>query len=85
MYNIHFHDEAWTEFGWWMENDLKTVRKIYALLQSIGKDPFTGVGKPEPLKGNYSGYWSRRINAEHRLVYKPVENGVVVLKLKGHY
>ncbi len=68
-----------------MENDLKTVRKIYALLESISKDPFTGIGKPEPLKGNFSGYWSRRINAEHRLVYKPVEDGIIILKLKGHY
>ncbi len=85
MHNFQFYAKAWEDLGWWMKEDLKTVRKIYTLLESISKNPFEGIGKPEPLKGNYSGYWSRRINAEHRLVYKIIENGIVILKMKGHY
>ncbi|MCL1945873.1 MAG: Txe/YoeB family addiction module toxin [Chitinivibrionia bacterium] len=85
MRNIFFEPDAWLEFGFWLKNDVKTANKIYALLENIMKTPFDGLGKPEPLKSNYSGYWSRRISQEHRLVYK-VENGkIVVMSVKEHY
>lgn len=83
--NIYFEQEAWAEFGWWLKNDLKIAKKIYALLESVSQTPFDGLGKPEPLKSNYSGYWSRRITQEHRLVYKVEDEKIVVISVKDHY
>ncbi len=77
--------KAWQDMGWWMKNDLKQVRKIYSLLENICKTPFEGLGQPEPLKANYSGYWSRRINLEHRIIYKVEEGHIIVHSLYGHY
>lgn len=71
--------------AWFVQNDLKTVRKIYTLLENSCKTPFEGLGQPEQLKANYSGYWSRRINLEHRIVYKVEDNRIVVISLYGHY
>ena len=85
MRNIYFEPNAWLEFGWWFKNDLKTAKRIYALLESILQTPFDGQGKPEPLKSNYSGYWSRRITQEHRLVYKVENAKIIVISAKGHY
>jgi toxin YoeB len=70
MLEILFMPKAWKELEWWMANDMKSVKKIYSLLLSASKTPFDGIGQPEPLKTDYSGYWSRRINLEHRIVYK---------------
>ena len=77
--------KAWQDLGWWVKNDIKAVKKIYTLLENSCKTPFDGIGQPEPLKSNYSGYWSRRINLEHRIVYKVTENQIVVHSLYGHY
>ena len=77
--------KAWQDLGWWIKNDLKTVRKIYSLLDAVTKTPFDGIGQPEALKWNYSGYWSRRINLEHRIVYKVEPERIVVHSLYGHY
>lgn len=62
-------------------NDLKTVKKIYFLLENTSKTPFTGIGQPELLKSNYSGYWSRRINLEHRIVYKVEAERIIIFSL----
>ncbi len=77
--------KAWQDLGWWMQNDMKMVKKIYTLLDNCCKTPFDGIGQPEPLKANYSGYWSRRINLEHRIVYKVEANRIVLHSLYGHY
>ncbi len=85
MREIYFMPKAWQDLGWWVKNDLKTVKKIYTLLENTSKTPFSGLGQPEPLKANYSGYWSRRISLEHRLVYKVEDLQIVVHSLYGHY
>ncbi len=71
--------------GWWIKNDLKTVKKIYTLLESCCETPFTGIGQPEPLKSTYRGYWNRRINLEHRIIYKVESENIIVFSLFGHY
>jgi len=85
MRELLFMPKAWQDLGLWMKNDIKNVKKIYNLLENTCKNPFDGLGQPEPLKANYSGYWSRRINLEHRIVYKVEETQIVVHSLYGHY
>jgi toxin YoeB len=68
--NFEFTETAWEEFEYWIETDPKTVEKIKELLKDIRQHPFHGIGKPEPLKYDLKGFWSRRITGEHRLVYK---------------
>ena len=85
MRSIFFMPKAWQDLGWWIKNDIKAVKKIYSLLESSAKTPFEGIGQPEGLKANYSGYWSRRINLEHRIVYKVEQDQIVVHSLYGHY
>ncbi|MEZ4879148.1 MAG: Txe/YoeB family addiction module toxin [Chitinophagales bacterium] len=85
MLDLVFMPNAWYDLGWWIKNDIKTVKKIYALLENCCKTPFDGLGQPEPLKANYSGYWSRRINLKHRIVYKVEDTRIVVFALYGHY
>ena len=70
--NILFSKTAWEQYKNWQKEDSKIVERIHELLKSIQRDPFKGVGKPEPLRQNLKGYWSRRINSEHRLVYRIV-------------
>lgn len=67
---IVFTENAWEEFSYWIENDISQIKKIKELVNSIKQTPFKGIGKPEPLKHQLKGYWSRRINQEHRLVYE---------------
>ena len=85
MRNILFTPKAWGDLAWWVQNDIKMVKKIYNLLENCSKTPFDGIGQPEPLKSNYSGYWSRRINLEHRIIYKVENTQIVVHSLYGHY
>ena len=85
MRELLFMPNAWEDLGWWIRNDIKTVKKIYTLLESTCKTPFEGIGQPEPLKANYRGYWPRRINLTHRLVYKVEDTQIVVHSLRGHY
>ena len=85
MRDLLFMPKAWQDMGWWVQNDIKTVKKIYSLLENTIKTPFDGIGQPEPLKANYSGYWSRRINLEHRIIYKVEDTQIVVISVKGHY
>jgi toxin YoeB len=85
MLNIEFMPKAWLDLGWFVQNDLKNIKKIYTVLENTIKNPFEGIGQPEPLKSNYKGYWSRRINLEHRIVYKVEDDKIVIFSLKGHY
>lgn len=80
-----FADEAWEDYLYWQKQDRKTLERINSLIKATMRDPFVGPGKPEPLKYALSGYWSRRITDEHRMVYK-VENGALYLaQLRHHY
>ena len=85
MRDLLFMPKAWHDLGWWMKHDIKQVKKIYTLLENSCKTPFTGLGQPEALKSNFRGYWSRRINLEHRIVYKVDATMIVVISLYGHY
>ncbi len=73
--NICFSPEAWADFTYWMETDRKTAEKIVALIKQCRREPFSGLGKPEPLRGELKGLWSRRISQEHRLVYRVTGSG----------
>jgi toxin YoeB len=67
--NKHFTDEAWADYQYWAAHDKKQLRRINLLIKDIDRNPYDGTGKPEPLKANLQGYWSRRIDTEHRIVY----------------
>ena len=82
---VLFMPLAWEHIGRWAKEDAKMIAKIYDLIDNASKTPFTGIGKPEPLKANLSGYWSRRITREHRLIYKVEEETIVVFSVYGHY
>lgn len=78
-------EEAWEDYLYWQSHDKKTLKRINALLKDTERSPFEGIGKPEPLKGELSGFWSRRIDETNRFVYR-VENGLLeVLSCRGHY
>ncbi|CAN1494556.1 toxin_Txe_YoeB, addiction module toxin, Txe/YoeB family [Spirosomataceae bacterium] len=80
-----FSDDAWEDYLYWQATDKSVMKKINTLIKEIERTPFEGSGKPEPLKHNLSGWWSRRINLEHRLVYK-IENDTIVITLcRFHY
>ncbi len=85
MSDITFAQDAFNEYLYWQTQDKKTLKKINALLKDIQRSPFDGEGKPEPLKGEMSSLWSRRINDRDRLVYQVNEQGITVVQCKGHY
>ncbi|MFG2715895.1 Txe/YoeB family addiction module toxin [Streptomyces goshikiensis] len=85
MRSVHFDPAAWEDFLFRLSSDRKMARRITRLIGEIQRDPFTGIGKPEPLKGELTGYWSRRIDDEHRLVYRADGKEVKVLKARYHY
>lgn len=78
-------DEAWTDYPYWQSQDRKTLKRINALLRDIERGSFDGIGKPEPLRGDLSGFWSRRIDDTNRLVYRVREGIIEILSCKGHY
>jgi toxin YoeB len=82
---VRFDPEAWEDFLFWLATNRKIARRIIRLIGEIQRDPFSGIGKPEPLKGELSGYWSRRITDEHRLVYRADADEVKILKARYHY
>jgi toxin YoeB len=82
---LTWHKSSWEDYLYWQENDKETVKKINALLKDILRNPFSGLGKPEPLVGNYKGFWSRRINQEHRLIYKVEDKMIIVASCRFHY
>jgi len=82
---VEFSEKANSQFNRWLVDDKKIYVKIIDLIESIANTPFKGIGKPESLKGNLSGYWSRRINIEHRLVYKIEKDVIYIVQCKYHY
>ena len=85
MKRIVFTPSAFSEYNEWIKMQPVIAYKIMELIKDIVKNPFKGIGKPEPLRGNYRGFWSRRINKEHRLIYKVDADVVSIVKCKGHY
>ncbi|GHT73472.1 addiction module protein [Bacteroidia bacterium] len=85
MREILFMPKAWQDLEQWLQTDVKIVKKIFTLLENARRTPFEGLGQPEPLKANHTGYWSRRITLEHRFVYKVEVTKIVVHSLYGHY
>ena len=82
---VVFSDEAWEDYLYWQETDRSMVRRINQLIKDIRRSPYEGIGKPEPLKHQLAGWWSRRIDAEHRFVYRVTENAVEIATLRHHY
>ncbi|ANU26325.1 Txe/YoeB family addiction module toxin [Planococcus versutus] len=78
-------DQAWEDYLHWQTTDKKIVKKINKLIKEIERHPFTGLGKPEPLKHDWTGYWSRQITQEHRLVYKVENDSVKIAQARFHY
>ena len=85
MKQVTFEEKAFEDFTNWASQDKKLYTKIIALIKGIKRSPFLGLGKPEPLKHELSGYWSRRINDEHRLVYKVTDTMIIIASCKYHY
>lgn len=82
---VCFIPVAWSDYLHWQGQDKKTLKRINALIDACARDPFTGVGKPEPLIGNLAGYWSRRIDETNRLVYRATDDELVLIACRGHY
>lgn len=80
-----FVDEPWEDYLYWQKTDRKMLKRINLLLKEISRNPFPETGKPEPLKYKYKGFWSRRINDEHRLIYKVKDNDILIAKCRYHY
>ena len=80
-----FSEHAWEDYIYWQSTDKKTLKRINVLIKDIQKNKYQGIGKPEPLKHSLSGYWSRRITNEHRIVYKIDNNKVLIVQLRYHY
>ena len=85
MKKIIFEYKAFEDFNEWLQSDKKIHQKIIRLIKDINRSPFVGIGKPEPLKHELSGYWSRRINDEHRLVYKVTDEAIIIAGCRNHY
>lgn len=83
--NFEFVEESWEDYMYWQKTDKKKLKRINDLLKEIARTPYEGMGKPEPLKHKYAGYWSRRIDDEHRLIYQIKEKSVIILKCRFHY
>lgn len=82
---LEFSSRAFNDLQLWINEDPKTAKQLVRLIQDCPKDPFKGIGKPEPLKGNLSGFWSKRITGEHRLVYRVEEDSLFILQAKVRY
>lgn len=83
--NLIFSSKAWEDYLYWQNTDKQMIKRINSLIKAIQQAPFKGIGKPEPLKHSLSGYWSRRINDEHRIVYKVSNNDLFIAQLRYHY
>jgi toxin YoeB len=82
---LTFPEQAWEDYLHWQKNDAKLLERINTLIKEIKRQPFAGIGKPEPLKHALAGYWSRRINDEHRIVYKMADGSLMIAQLRYHY
>lgn len=78
-------DQAWSDYIVWSQSDRKIFKRINQLIEDIDRNRYEGIGKPESLKYAYSGYWSRRITEEHRLVYKITDNEIIIAQCRTHY
>lgn len=83
--NKAWQDDAWNDYLYWQTQDKKTLRKINNLLKDIDRNGYEGLGKPEPLVGDFSGYWSRRIDTKNRIVYKIENNQIIIVQCGSHY
>jgi toxin YoeB len=82
---VGFQDDGWEDYLWWQATDLKGLRKLNRLIEECRRTPFEGTGKPEPLRHDLAGLWSRRITEEHRLVYTVVDDMLVIAGCRFHY
>ena len=82
---ICFTENAWDDYQYWQELGSEKLERINLLIKAISRDSYKGIGKPEPLKGNLSGWWSRRIDMEHRIVYKIENKNILILQCRYHY
>lgn len=80
-----FVEESWEDYLYWQQTDKKKLKRINELLKDISRNPFEGIGKPEPLKHKYAGFWSRRIDEEHRLIYRIAGHEIQIAKCRHHY
>jgi len=80
-----FVDESWEDYLYWQKTDKRVLKRINKLLKEISRHPYSGLGKPEPLKYKYKGFWSRKITEEHRLIYKYREDEIQIAKCRFHY
>lgn len=78
-------DDAWADYLWWQTQDRRTLNRIYQLIRDIEREPFVGIGKPEPLVGELSGLWSRRIDQRNRLVYSVSDDTLMIYSARNHY
>lgn len=82
---LYFNDGGWSDFLYWLKTDKKITRKLNRILEETRRTPYEGIGKPEALKGNYSGLWSRRLTEEHRIVYEVTDDAIKVIACRHHY
>jgi len=82
---LSWSDNAWEDYLYWQKTDKKILKRINNLIKQMQRTPFAGMGDPEPLKHNWSGYWSRRINREHRIVYKLTDEALIIVQCRYHY
>ncbi len=83
--NLTWTDESWDEYLYWQTHDKKVLKRINLLVKDLKRDPFDGLGKPEPLKYELAGCWSRRITDEHRIVYEVMDDSIVIISCRFHY
>ena len=82
---LSWSEKAWDDYLYWQATDKKRLKRINALIKDIERQPFDGLGNPEPLRHNWTGYWSRRIDREHRLVYKVTAKNIIIVQCRYHY
>ncbi len=82
---IIFSERAWEDYLYWQKTDKKILNRINSLIKDIQRDPYNGIGKPEALKHGLSGYWSRRIDDEHRILYKVEDDALLLVQIRYHY
>ena len=82
---LTFSAQAWSDYVYWQEEDKKTLKQINKLLKDIGRNGYAGIGKPEPLKGEWTGYWSRRRDEKNRLIYRIIDDKIEIVQCRTHY
>lgn len=78
-------DKAWEDYLYWQVRDKQMLKRLNMLIRDVEREPFSGIGKPEPLRGDWNGFWSRQINDEHRLVYRVIDGMLEIASCKDHY